>query len=210
MLAQLRARPAVCEPIPYPGARVRRRRRADARARHRGERGDFQRVGRDAAQSAASRQTVIGWCSSRDASPESACPTISTPSRPRSSRTLRVGTGASRQWLLSAATATTSRSVPARSALRGPPCRRRSSMCWASGRRSAALSRRIRRSLGGIRLSCCRSGLWQRAFGGDPSVIEGTIRVNGQPSVVAGVMPATFAYRTEPSYGSPLRSRLRT
>jgi predicted permease len=47
-------------------------------------------------------------------------------------------------------------------------------------------------------------GLWQRAFGGDPSVIERTIRVNGQPSVVVGVMPATFAYPNGAELWKPL------
>ena len=34
--------------------------------------------------------------------------------------------------------------------------------------------------------------LWVRRFGGDPSILAGTIRVDGRPHRVAGVMPADF------------------
>jgi len=35
-------------------------------------------------------------------------------------------------------------------------------------------------------------GLWQRAFGGDPGVLNSTIRLNEQPATVVGIMPADF------------------
>src|SRR5262245_12155708 len=36
--------------------------------------------------------------------------------------------------------------------------------------------------------------LWRTAFGADPSVMGRTVRVNGEPSTIAGVMPSTFDY----------------
>jgi predicted permease len=44
-------------------------------------------------------------------------------------------------------------------------------------------------SLGRVMLSY---GYWQRRFGGDPSVIGRTIRVDSQPRMIAGVMPRGF------------------
>jgi putative ABC transport system permease protein len=37
-------------------------------------------------------------------------------------------------------------------------------------------------------------GLWQRRFGGDPSVLNRTIHLDGKPYTVIGVMPSWFAY----------------
>jgi predicted permease len=36
------------------------------------------------------------------------------------------------------------------------------------------------------------AGLWQRAFGSDPAIVGSSIRVNGQPSTIVGVLPEGF------------------
>jgi len=37
------------------------------------------------------------------------------------------------------------------------------------------------------------AGLWQRVFGGDPTVVGRTIQINGRPSTVVGIMDPAFA-----------------
>lgn len=48
---------------------------------------------------------------------------------------------------------------------------------------------------GGPKVAVLSHGLWLRRFGGDRSVIGRTITLNGEPTDVIGVMPATFAHR---------------
>ncbi len=48
-------------------------------------------------------------------------------------------------------------------------------------------------------------GLWQRALGGDPKIVGRTVRVNGDPATVVGVMPEGFATAEAPDLWQPLR-----
>jgi putative ABC transport system permease protein len=47
-------------------------------------------------------------------------------------------------------------------------------------------------------------GLWQRAYGANPSAIGTTLRIDGVPMTVVGVMPAGFAYPDESEIWGPL------
>lgn len=51
----------------------------------------------------------------------------------------------------------------------------------------------------GPRLVILGDGLWRRRFGGDPSVVGRTLRLDGDAYTVVGVMPATFENVTLPS-----------
>lgn len=37
-------------------------------------------------------------------------------------------------------------------------------------------------------------GLWQRRFGGDPGLVDRTVRINGEPYTVAGILPEDFKF----------------
>lgn len=43
--------------------------------------------------------------------------------------------------------------------------------------------------------------LWQRRYGGDRSIIDRTLTVNGEPTVVVGVLPADFDFLSDPDAG---------
>jgi len=47
-------------------------------------------------------------------------------------------------------------------------------------------------------------GLWQRAFGGDHTVIGRTVRIDSEPNTIVGVMPASFDYPTGAEVWKPL------
>jgi putative ABC transport system permease protein len=47
-------------------------------------------------------------------------------------------------------------------------------------------------------------GLWQRAFGGDRTVIGQIVRINSEPNTIVGVMPASFDYPTGAELWKPL------
>jgi predicted permease len=51
-------------------------------------------------------------------------------------------------------------------------------------------------------------GIWQSRYGGDRGVLGRTIRVNGEPAEVIGVMPEGFAFPTSEKLWMPLRQPL--
>jgi hypothetical protein len=50
--------------------------------------------------------------------------------------------------------------------------------------------------IGHDRMAVLTYGLWQRRFGGEPSVVGRSISLNGEPHTVVGVMRPEFAYPT--------------
>ena len=46
--------------------------------------------------------------------------------------------------------------------------------------------------------------LWQRAWGGDPAIVGRTVRLDGEPFRVVGVMPPWFDFRMSSSLGDPV------
>ena len=57
---------------------------------------------------------------------------------------------------------------------------------------------------GSDRAALLSGALWQRRFGGDRNIVGRTITLNGQPYVVAGVMPASFGYPVDSDLWLPL------
>jgi len=47
--------------------------------------------------------------------------------------------------------------------------------------------------VGGPKVVVLSHGLWQRRFGGDPKILGRRLLLNGEPTTVVGVMPASFA-----------------
>ena len=59
---------------------------------------------------------------------------------------------------------------------------------------------------GGPQALVLSHALWRRQFGGDPSIVGRTVRLDQQSVTVVGVMPASFhaeAYQTQTTLGSP-------
>ncbi len=48
------------------------------------------------------------------------------------------------------------------------------------------------------------NGLWKRRFGSDPNIIGKTCKINGNPSRIVGVMPATFRFPEDSALWTPL------
>jgi predicted permease len=53
----------------------------------------------------------------------------------------------------------------------------------------------------GPRVAILSHGLWQRAFGGDPNIVDRTVRINQDSFTVIGVMPPGFVASAESSPG---------
>ena len=47
-------------------------------------------------------------------------------------------------------------------------------------------------------------GLWRRRFGADPAIVGRTIRVDAEPWIVVGVMPASFTFPSQSAIWAPL------
>jgi putative ABC transport system permease protein len=54
---------------------------------------------------------------------------------------------------------------------------------------------------GGRRAVIISSGLWQRKFGGDPTIVNRAISLDGEPWTIVGVLPADFAPQLMPRPG---------
>src|ERR1041384_7952120 len=48
--------------------------------------------------------------------------------------------------------------------------------------------------VGGERVVVLSEGIWRRRFGGDPAVLNRTVRLNGEPYTVVGILPAAFQF----------------
>ena len=59
---------------------------------------------------------------------------------------------------------------------------------------------------GGPQVVLLSEGLWRQAFSADPNIVDKTIRVNGKPRTVVGVMPSAF--RFPETMGEDLRKGL--
>jgi putative ABC transport system permease protein len=57
---------------------------------------------------------------------------------------------------------------------------------------------------GAARVAIINHAMWQGRYEGDPGIIGRTIRVNGQPHTIVGVMPADFLYPNNTRIWAPL------
>ena len=76
----------------------------------------------------------------------------------------------------------------------------------AAGRRGGArphVPRRGRRRPTRRRAILLSGAVWQRRYGGDPGIVGRRIDVNGQPTIVVGVMPAGFRLMMPPDAAVP-------
>lgn len=57
---------------------------------------------------------------------------------------------------------------------------------------------------GADRVAVLSHGLWQRRFGGDPAIVDRTVRLNGEAWKVVGVMPEDFVFPAGTQLWAPL------
>ncbi len=57
---------------------------------------------------------------------------------------------------------------------------------------------------GAAPVAMLRYDFWQRRFAADPSIVGRSVRINGVPTVVVGVMPKGFSFPTDQSLWTPL------
>ena len=55
------------------------------------------------------------------------------------------------------------------------------------------------------RVALLGDGLWRRRFGGDPGIVGRTVRLDGQPTTVVGILPAGFRFPLQEELWLPLR-----
>ena len=81
--------------------------------------------------------------------------------------------------------------------------RRRSSTCWVCRRSSAARFTQDDAEPGRGQNIVLSFGFWQRQFAGKPDIINQTVRLNGQPYTIVGVMPATLNFPDSSNFWMP-------
>ena len=145
--------------------------------------------------------------------PRTAAARVGRPHRRRASPRAALGPGAPRPELPNLGvrghrrglgrTASRSASTASRSSCGSGSSRRPSFRCSACSRWRAACSPRGTRSTVIPRSILLSFGLWQRRFGGDPSIVGRTITVNDQPTIVLGVLPSGFRLRLPHDAGIP-------
>jgi len=58
--------------------------------------------------------------------------------------------------------------------------------------------------VGGERVVVLAEGIWRRRFGGDPSVLNRTVTLNGEPYTVVGILPAGFQFPRRVELWTPI------
>src|SRR5207248_537363 len=57
---------------------------------------------------------------------------------------------------------------------------------------------------GAVPVAILRNDVWKRRFGQDPDIVGRTVRLNGRPTTVIGVMPEGFSFPTNQEVWIPL------
>src|SRR3954452_14690604 len=61
-------------------------------------------------------------------------------------------------------------------------------------------------TVGAEKVAIIGYGIWQRDFGGSPQIVGKSVRINGKPAVIVGVMPKGFAFPQNEELWLPLYS----